>query len=543
MAKNRILGCVLLILSFSSELIGQENRYVIYLKDKANTVYTTDAPEAYLSPRSIKRRTTQGLSITENDFPVNQAYVSAIGATGANPIFSSKWFNAVIIEANAEQLSAIRALPSYLKEEYAAPGIVPTAREKGKMKFSSPLRIAKKSNTSQLQNEMLGIPAMHAQGFTGEDMLIGVFDGGFINVNSIAFFSHIFTNQRLIGAYDFVHNQPNVFDFNDHGTQVLSCIGAYEEDVLVGTAYNASFVLCVTEDVRSEYRIEEYNWLVAAEYADSIGVDIISTSLGYNTFGDASMNYVYEDLDGKTAIITQAANFAASKGILLVNSAGNEGNKSWKYITPPADGLLNVAVGAINTNYTIANFSSRGPTADGRIKPDVVALGSPAIVGKSDGNIGQAYGTSFAAPLITGLAAGLWQANPTLSAAAIIDKLLLSGSMVDKPDTIYGFGIPHFERAQGQIISGFEDKLQGRFQIFPNPIKDGSFYIKATGFNYQMLEVSIRDIKGGLVNSQSYAIDGESDTFSLPMSTLPSGVYYVFIAGDGISENIRLIKE
>lgn len=543
MGMNKILISLLLVFFAAGEVFSQVSRYVIYLEDKENTRFSLEKPEEFLSERAILRRQAQQIAITENDFPVNQAYVDSLTATGANYLFSSKWFNAVLIEANEEQLQAIMGLSFYLDMEYAAPNGAPAFNERSKVKFPPPLRISKKSSTSQQQNEMLGVNAMHNQGFTGEGLLIGVFDGGFQHVNSLPIFSHIYTNNRLIAAYDFVHKQPDVYDFDDHGTRVLSCIASYEPDMMVGTAYDASFVLCVTEDVGSEYRVEEYNWLFAAEYADSIGVDIINTSLGYNTFNDPDMNYTYGDLDGETAIITQASNLAASKGILLVNSAGNEGNNNWKYITPPSDNFFSLSVGAVTTTGELASFSSKGPTADGRLEPDVLALGAPTIVGKGDGTIGPSSGTSFAAPLVAGLAAGLWQANPSLSPAEIMEKLRLSGNNSEMPDTARGFGIPHFERAQEQIILGVEDKLEGNFQIYPNPTNDGTFFLKSgNAVPDTMLDVLIHKATGELVIATKFEVKSGDTVFTLPLSTLPDGIYLISITSEGISEHIRLIK-
>ena len=259
---------------------------------------------------------------------------------------------------------------------------------------------------------MLGIPQMHADGFRGEGMTIAFLDGGFMGVNTTAAFQELFNEGRYddVVSHDFVRNTDNVFQYDDHGSQVFSVIAANIADDFTGGAYKANFQLFVTEDASSEYRVEEYNWLFAAERADSAGVDIISSSLGYYDFDIASMNYSTAQMDGKTAVVTQAAQWAADRGIVVVTSAGNEGNiPSWRIITAPADGADVVAVANLTPQGVASSSSSRGPAADGRIKPDLAALGSGVTVVQDNGAIGTASGTSLAAPLITSLIAGVWQ--------------------------------------------------------------------------------------------------------------------------------------
>jgi serine protease AprX len=283
--------------------------------------------------------------------------------------------------------------------------------------------------------------------------MIGIFDAGFAGVNQSIYFDHLFENDKIIAVQDFVRNSGDVYQYDDHGTGVLSSISGYEESVYEGVAYDADIILCVTEDVPTEYIIEEYNWIFAAEFADSAGVDIINTSLGYNTFDDISMNYKYDDLDGDIARITRATDIAASKGILCVVSVGNEGSNNWEKLVAPADADSALAVGAVSSDFQYLNFSSSGPTSDERIKPDVAALGQGTKIIQYNGEISTGSGTSFASPMIAGLAAGLWQAYPELDNMEIIGLIRKGGSQFMQPDTLIGYGVPDYERIRSSITA------------------------------------------------------------------------------------------
>lgn len=277
---------------------------------------------------------------------------------------------------------------------------------------------------------------------------MAVFDAGFPYMDQIPAFQALFQEGRYLTGYDFVAGDSSIFGDNSHGTQVASVIVANDENIgYLGGAPEVTLLLARTEDALSETRLEEWNWARAAEWADSIGIHIIQSSLGYSTFDNPAENYTYADMNGQTAIITRAARTAARKGILVITSAGNEGASSWRYITAPADADSVIAAGAVNSSGQIAPFSSRGPTADGRIKPDLVALGWGTYIVGLSGSVQQASGTSFSAPLLSALAACLWQAFPEAHAQEIRQALLRSASQADSPDTIYGYGIPDGRKA------------------------------------------------------------------------------------------------
>jgi len=345
--------------------LSQENRYVVHFTDKINSPFSVDNPEQYLGPRSIQRRLKQEIPITEEDLPPNTGYINGLKSIGVQVFFSSRWFNAVLIENDEQLVTEIENLSFVNQVELVASG----TRLNSRINRASPVLTVKTNAEVQelLQNEMLGIPEMHIQDYKGQEMLIGVLDGGFKGADTIGAFNHVYANNRLISVYDFVTDSDDIYRYTDHGTQVFSCLAALKDDEITGTSPEAEFLLFVTEDVSEESRIEEYNWLFAAEMADSIGVDIINSSLGYNTdFSDPSMNYIIDDMDGNTTVVARAANMAAQRGILLVASAGNEGNKSWQRIISPADSESVLTIGNIREDGLLSSSSSIGPTADDR---------------------------------------------------------------------------------------------------------------------------------------------------------------------------------
>jgi len=292
------------------------------------------------------------------------------------------------------------------------------------------------------QNDMLNLGPLHNKGFTGKGIKIAVFDAGFSGSDTIDVYKNMNAENRIIATWDFVDNQENVFHSHSHGTQVLSTIAANLPGKMVGSAPDASFVLCRTENDNSESLAEEINWLRAVEWVDSIGVDIIHSSLGYSTFDDPSTNHTYDELDGDKTIITKAADMAAARGIIVSTSAGNEGSGSWKYITAPCDGDSVLCTGAVDKYQIRSGFSSIGPTADGRTKPDVVAMGTRTIVAHPNNRIYGSNGTSFSSPIIAGFVACLRQAHPDRSHMDIITAVKMSGDQYALPDPQYGFGIP-----------------------------------------------------------------------------------------------------
>lgn len=543
MVKSKIVIIGILALLQSSQLSAQTDRFMVFFTDKDNSNYSITNPEEFLSERSILRRTNQGISITEEDLPVNESYIQGITEiVGADVYHRTKWLNGVIVQATSEELTQIEALSYVDRTEFIAPG----SKLGGFIDNAPTWNVATEpettTNSSGFQLRQLRVNYMQEDGYTGEGIMIAVMDGGFTMTNESKAFEHILQNDKLVASMDFVDNDTDVYHSSSHGTSVLSCIAAKYNDQMIGTAYDASFILCKTEDVSEEYRIEEYNWLVAAEYADSIGVDVINSSVGYNTFDDISMDYVYEDLDGETSIITIAQDLAFSKGILTVTSAGNSGNSSWRFITTPSDAKNVIAVGAVDASGNKSSFSSFGPTADGRIKPDVAAYGSATVIINGSGNISTKNGTSFAAPLIAGFAASLWQARPELTNTQLKQLIISSASNISDPNNEIGNGIPNYLIAVDKEVLNVQEILAQDVNVYPNPVSGNYLTLQLNNdLNWSGLKVAFIDMNGKSVIKEKINYQGES-RYTLDVSTLSKGAYIVKISVGNKSRKIRILK-
>jgi serine protease AprX len=533
---------VLLVLFFtltSGLVFGQVNRYMVFFKDKNGTPYTTSQPTEFLSEKAIERRVKQAIPVTEQDLPINPAYAQTVSQVGANVFFATRWMNGVLIQCDVSIIPSVQALPFVSHVEFVAPQqrLIENGRRKNVLR-------KKNGHTgirTQTQLQMLGIPAMHADGFKGEGMTIALLDGGFAGVNTITPFQEIFNEGRYDDAvsHDFVRNTDNVFQYDDHGTQVFSIIAANVADDFTGGAYKANFQLYVTEDASSEYRVEEFNWLFAAERADSSGVDIISSSLGYYDFDLASMNYSTAQMDGKTAIVTQAAQLAADRGIIVVTSAGNEGNiSSWKIITAPADGVDVVAVANVNAQGVASSSSSRGPSADLRIKPDLAALGSGVTVIQDNGTIGTASGTSLAAPLITSLIAGVWQKFPNFSAKEIVAALKKTASRSGNPDNTVGFGVPSYVS-----VSNYLDREGDEvFEVYPNPAFDSLTISPGNPDDVPSATVELISRLGQVLATDNVSFSWTNNVHRADISNLSAGIYFVRVSTPDKKYVYRIVK-
>lgn len=516
---------------------GQANRYMVFFKDKLGTPYSITSPDQFLSAKSIERRLKQGITIKEEDLPVTPDYVTQVKATGAKTFFTSRWWNGVLVETNSATLAIINSLPFVRESVLVAPG--------SKLMGGRITKIKQRKNSTaeqpvnQLQLQQIGLDEMHASGNKGEGISIAIFDSGFQGVNVSAPFADLFTENRVKQTFNFVKNTSGVYQTDDHGTEVLSVMGAFSPGSYTGGAYKADYFLYLTEDVASEYRIEEYNWAFAAERADSAGVEVINSSLGYYEFDDNSMDYQTSELDGRTAVITQTARKAIERGIIVVCSAGNEGSSSWKLVTPPSDAEGILAIGSINSAGMLSNFSSRGPTADGRIKPDVVALGSGTSVIRASGALGTASGTSLSSPLVASLAAGVWQAFPSLSAETVVEAILNSASQAQAPDNLLGYGIPHFRAINNYLESEGSAEL---ISVYPNPVSGDSFQIRLKEPVDTPVQVTIFDSRGSRVADSTLQINWFSNPFQYDISKFMSGLYFVRVKSGTTTATIRIAK-
>lgn len=435
--------------TFAQFTPGDTLKYRISLKDKAATDYSLQKPEMYLSKKSIERRKRQGLEIDSTDLPVCKKYVDAIRKKGVHVLVTGKWDNFVTVSCNDSMLIAeIAGLPFVRSTERVWRGVAKRASERDSL-INKPLRTDSLYGPAITQIKMSHADRLHEAGFKGQGMTIAVIDAGFHNVDKIEAMKNI----NILGTRDFVNPEADIYAESSHGMSVLSCMAMNQPNVMIGTAPEASYWLLRSEDEYSENLVEQDYWAAAIEFADSVGVDLVNTSLGYYSFDDPAKNYRYRDLNGHYALMSREAAKAADKGIVVVCSAGNSGSGSWKKITPPGDAENVITVGAVNKYGVLAPFSSVGNTADGRVKPDVVAVGPGSDVMGTDGNLRHANGTSFSSPIMCGMVACLWQACPELTAKEIIELVRRSGDRAVFPDNIYGYGIPDLWKAYQSTVN------------------------------------------------------------------------------------------
>jgi subtilisin family serine protease len=441
--------CLLFVcfgLSFEA-LCGESYGFRVYLKDKGDSGYTVDQPESFLSEAAIDRRLREGKWVDESDLPISSSYMEVLTSTGGEPVVQSRWFSTVVVMAEDSAIvDRLQKLPMVDSVKWVWKGRRSLAREdvrdtsclcpSGEV-LKSPYGYAEK------QIEMLNGVKLHEEGYRGKGMQVAVIDAGFMNVDRMS----IFASTDIIGTRNIVSPGESVYNDEAHGTKAFSCLAANMPGIMVGTAPEASYWLIKSEDGHSEYPIEEDYWAAAVEFADSVGVKVVSSSLGYFMFDDEALNYDPSLLDGKTAFITRAAEMAAEKGILLFISAGNEGAGNWAKITFPSDAENVFTVGAATSKKEKSSFSSVGFTADGRVKPDAVALGTGVTIMDCNGNVRSGNGTSFATPVLAGLGVCLWQALPWLSNKEVIGLIQRVSSQYKQPDIEVGYGIPDMYKA------------------------------------------------------------------------------------------------
>lgn len=548
---------LIFFLGFFSFLPGQAQptsdaryrKHLVYFKDKDQTPFALTNPQAFLSERALNRRQKQQIMLTRRDLPVNPSYVSEIKKVGAQVLYTSRWFNAAVVFCDSVKLGEVLKL-NFIKNGQTLSRrsnntitiLNPTLNEgKHPGKTQNNFRLAADRKTygkAYNQANMIGAVDMHTAGFRGEGMHVAVFDGGFTGVNQVPAFAHLFTENRLKATFNFVDRNGDVFEKDNHGTQVLSTMAGYQPGTYIGTAYKANYYLFITEDSRSEHNIEEINWLLAAEYADSAGVDVINSSLGYTTFDPPSRSYTYQDINGRNSLITRAADFAAATGMLVINSAGNEGNKPWRYIGAPADGDSVLSVGAVDSLGRQASFSSLGPTADGRIKPDLVSQGVFAAVITPNGSVARANGTSFSGPILCGMAVGFWQANPTLTNMQVIKYLQRTASQANRPDNNLGFGIPNFTLATALATEEDQNAL-----VFPNPIQNNQVQVKlGRDYESQRVTIFIYNMIAQKMVKETIASVPANRILQVDVSALMPGMYSCIILGNENSKAFKFLK-
>ncbi|MBX3102171.1 MAG: S8 family peptidase [Bacteroidetes bacterium] len=517
---------VLLLCAWSITFGAYAQRvYVLELADKGPAHYAPSP--GYLSPAAWQRRSHSCIPVSRADWPVYVPYLQQLAQSGLQIHGYSRWFNLVWGSVAPGTEDALKALPFVM---HWMPLSAPVSQ--GTAHVSACVGPQWGMGQMATEHTKTGLDSLHCRGHQGQGIEIGVFDSGFRDVRTLAAFDSLWAQGRVRTWYDFVDRDSLLFAEDLHGTGVLSRIAALVPGTYVGAAPQARVALARTETVASESTAEMLNWLQAAEWADSLGLHIISSSLNYNTFDNPAHNLTVSDLNGYTALITRAADMAAGRGMLVVNSAGNEGsNSQWQgRITSPCDGDSVLCVGSVSrTGWTVAATSGRGPTADGRIKPDVMAAGQSVPVYLS-ATVSTSSGTSFAAPYVAGSAACLWQAHPEADAWQIRGALVRTADRSALPDNNYGYGLIQLLKADSLLTQHLDELPSARplpasalaFRLVPNPAR-GRFRIE---LNVPVLAVELRDLQG-----RSLPINYQAGltSASIRCEEVPSGMYMVVV--------------
>ena len=531
-----------------------EYKFAVEFTDKDHTPFSLDNPEGFLSQRAIDRRSKFYIGYDETDLPIDPDYIeNVLSATSdIELIIQVKWINTIIISLeNPDHIATINAL-SEVKNTVMVYN--PTLKNKHIDKFNDEVFdvISSASIKEVLSHDsafyggawtqihQLNGEKLHQQNLQGEGMVIAVLDAGFISCDTAEVFQNLWDNDRLLGTANMVIPNKTVFADHGHGTFVLSIMGGYLPGVHVGTAPEASYWLIRTEDVYSENIIEEYNWVAGAAFADSVGADIINTSLGYIDFDDSNFDHTYDDLDGNTTVITKASNLAFKKGMLVLNSAGNSGHIDWRYLGAPADGYDVFTVGSVDAEGVIAYSSSHGFPWSEDVKPNVVARGSRAY-GYSVGSasISQSSGTSFSCPVISGMSACLWSANPNLSPFWIKQAIEKSADRLLQPDTLYGYGLPDYQMALNILGLNDELVLEQNIQLSPNPAISNIF-VRIKAEKNMDVELKIYNIQGAIVKQRN--VKYYNSAIPMDVSDLSSGVYILEAKTTKLSERTKFTK-
>lgn len=514
--------------------------YWIYFTDKEGIPYQIDQPGQFLSERSVNRRAMQGLGVDRHDLPVNADYLQEIEDLGVEIKHVSRWLNGIAMtpmDDTTFQQVLEKTFTDTIPWEPVTDDVYFPPRS-GNPRFDQPLGSSPNFGygIAREQVTQLRTDGLHELGYTGKGVWIGVLDAGFYNMDSLPSFTALFNEGRILGERNYV-NESSIYELNStHGMAVSSIMAGLWDGNLVGTAPHAHYLLCSTENSDQETRIEEIAWIEAAEYADSLGVDVLNTSLGYSDFDGEIYDYSYPDMDGRKTYISRAASLCAGRGMILCNSAGNSGNDPWYYVTAPADATDILAVGAVDSTDIISNFSSRGPSFDARIKPDVSAMGVRTGIQYRDGRLARGNGTSFASPVMAGSVASLWQAFPELSARELIYIVRQSGHRSMNPDVHYGYGIPNMLHAYHSITSSPVKINLGEIEIWPNPAK---YHIMVRIPESGEQQVRLYDLSGRIAFSTHMYLPGEMELPSL----LSAGIYIMEIRTPGSIYRSRLLKQ
>jgi len=552
----------LLLFCFGLKSSAQFSKYVVQFKDKAGTNFSINNPSQFLSAKSIERRNKQQISIDETDLPIPSRYIDSVRLAGNVIILNqSKWLNQVCIETGDE--AAILKINKLPFVKHLQPVMrVSNQQVISKNKFTEEINKIVSSQSPMSPSDYYSYgnsfgqinihegEYLHNKGFHGEGMLMAIIDAGFYHYQTLPAFDSVRINNQIADTYDFVANKVNVNEESSHGMQCFSIIAGNIPGKLVGSSPKAKFYLYRSEDASSESPVEEQNWIAAAERADSIGIDVISTSLGYSTFDNPIFNYSYQDMNGKTTMIAKAASLAAKKGMILLVAAGNEGAHSWHYILSPGDADSVITVGAVNSSGAPASFTSYGPSSDGRVKPTVASVGFATVISSPNGTIVTGNGTSFATPNLAGLVTCLWQAFPDFTNMEIIEAVKKSSSIYNFPDTRIGYGIPNFRIAfedlnEKRILKNITLILANeRIKIYPNPAKN-NFTVVINPKNTAVTVFRLYDAGGKLYYSKTASLVAEQPQSILfkDMPVLQKGIYFLKADNGKYKRTVKVVVQ
>ena len=537
-----LLGALLL----GFQQVDAQNYFWIGFTDKNNSEYSLDHPEEYLSARAIQRRTNQNIAIDSLDLPVNQNYIDSVLTLSVELVHATKWLNGITVRCDSANLADSVLYWDFVREIQLTKPASTTKSVTNKFADENFTDAPPIDSTlyggSVYQIGMMEGQFLHNNNFKGQNVQIAILDGGFYRADVHPAFDSLWFNNQILGTKDFVNPNSDFFSTNYHGMSVLSCMGGNIPGELIGTAPKASYWLLRSEDTNSEYIVEEDHWVAAAEFADSVGADIINSSLGYTEFQDAATNHDYTDMDGNTTRVTRGANIAASRGMLVFSSAGNERNDPWFRIVAPSDGVNVIGVGAVDMNFNPAYFSSAGPAADGALKPNVSAMGYQTTLQRSDGSIGMASGTSFSSPVLAGMAASLWQAYPEKTAVEIKDALERSGHLYNSPDSLQGYGVPNMRIASTLLdpVSVEIAEQNNNWTIYPNPVRNRIVLQSATDLQLNKLLIKLYSLDGSVV--QSWQKPAAHSVVLNNLENIEAGIYLLLIQTKSNVETFKINK-
>ncbi|HLV92638.1 MAG TPA: S8 family peptidase [Aequorivita sp.] len=533
---------ILIFLLFSTIGFSQTHEALVFFTDKENVQASIANPIAILTQAAIDRKFNQGIAIDERDVPLNETYKATVSnSPGITVLAKSKWMNAVYVQGTQTQIENLNDLSFVSEVEYMDSSLnanFQKAFPTDKFEIETSERVVYNYGAAENQTQMINADYLHEQGYTGEGIIVAFMDNGYPNVLTNPAYATLRDEGRLLGYYDFVDRVEDPTGTGTHGTHTLSNAAAILDQQFVGTGPQASYYLFVTEDGRQESPVEEAYWVEALERADSLGVYVTNTSLGYQAFDNPNYDYQYSDLDGQTTIGARGASHGYDKGLINVTSAGNSG-ANFGYVGSPGDSPGTFTVGAVDDNENYASFSSYGPTYDGRVKPDVMAQGRSAAIVDYNGAVTTSNGTSFSSPIIAGAVASLWQAFPHRSNEVIMQVIRESSSLYNSPTDEMGYGIPDFNEALNMLIQlDIDDfKKEMLFALYPNPVVDKinvSFPNEIEKAQFTLYNALGKKVLQQTVTALKNQID---------VSNLTSGMYIATLTSNNKTTSFKIIKE